>query len=72
VAATPPGSLNAATKSKAKKAPMLSVPSTAALIHHVPVGRMRVMAASARPAGSARSAPASSGRSAGSISVLMK
>src|SRR5688500_17878594 len=45
---------------------MFSAPSTAAFHHHCPLGRRRPTAARSRPAGTARSTPASSGRYGGS------
>ena len=70
VAATPPGKRYAATNSSTKNAPMLSTPRTAAFHHHEPIGRRRVRAARARPAGRARSVAASRGRPGGNISVV--
>ena len=70
VAATPPGSRYAATKSSAKKTPMLSPPSTAARNHQIPRGKTRRSATSRSPIGSARIVAASSGRPSGSASVV--
>ncbi len=69
-AAMPPGSRYAAANSREKKMPMFSAPSTAAFHHHCPRGSVRVAASSSRPAGSARSSPASSGRPGGRNSVV--
>jgi len=72
VAATPPGSRNAATKRSAKKAPMFNVPSTNVLHHHAPVGRVRVQSRKTIPTGRALAVAASSGRSGGSNSVVTR
>jgi hypothetical protein len=66
----PPGRRYAATKSNAKKMPMFRAPSTADRHHQRPRGSIRVNASSSRPAGKARSAPASSGRPGGRNSVV--
>ncbi len=68
VAASPLGSRYAATKSRAKKSPMVSTPRTAARHHHDPWGRRRVSASSRSPAGSARTHAEKSGRPSGSQS----
>lgn len=70
-AAIPPGSRYALANSSAKKNPMLSAPSAADFHHHAPRGSSRVTASSSNPAGSARSTPLSSGRSAGRNSVVI-
>jgi hypothetical protein len=51
---------------------MLSSPSVAAFAHHAPRGSRRATASTSSPAGRERSAPASSGRSGGSHSVVTR
>lgn len=70
VAATPPGSRSAATKSSGKKSPIFSTPSAPALPHQAPLGSVRVTASATRPAGNARRSPANSGWLGGRSSVV--
>lgn len=69
-AATPPGRRSAAMNSRTKNTAMLSVASVAIRSRHPGGGRCRVSASRISPAGSARPAAASSGRSGGSSSVV--
>jgi hypothetical protein len=68
VAATPPGSRYAPMNSSAKNTPKLHAPSTNVRGHHTPRGSCRVSATSSTPVGSARTAPARSGRPGGNSS----
>ncbi|NYG37996.1 hypothetical protein BJY28_002465 [Janibacter alkaliphilus] len=70
VAATPPGSRCAATKSSGKKAPMLSTPSTVLRHHHAPCGSRRPSASAMIPAGRHRRSAAKSGCPSGSRCVV--
>lgn len=72
VADTPPGNRYAETNSNEKNAPKLSTPSTSDRHHHSPRGSVRVKATISRPAGRARATAASSGRSGGSNSVVVR
>ena len=70
VAATPPGSRWAATKSSAKNTPMFSAPRRDAFHHQEPCGSRRVARNRRSPAGSARMAAARNGLSGGKSSVV--